>query len=252
MREAAERLTEGIDAAMAAVVLTAGGTLRQVGTLAGLSENAVGPRLARTEGARGLLLRERDGSPPPASPVRSTTWSRGATRRPTRLRAAAAGAVPGEAAPRPKYGADSAPTFAEAEEPTMTDNEPHPPLLPARPLRARCTRSRRRRARASTTSLPSSATVPRTLPRDAGAVRQRVSRGLTPTSADRRLYPSLQLSPRAIHRPAGLPRSAADRRQVQRSTRVAGRASAPSSVVVGVIRRHGRTPPGNGHTGLIK
>ena len=48
MREAAERLTEGIDAAMAAVVLTAGGTIRQAGQLAGLSENAVGPRLART------------------------------------------------------------------------------------------------------------------------------------------------------------------------------------------------------------
>jgi hypothetical protein len=47
LREASENLTEAIDAAMAAVVLEEGGTIRQAGTLAGLSENAVGPRLAR-------------------------------------------------------------------------------------------------------------------------------------------------------------------------------------------------------------
>ena len=33
---------------MAAVLLEEGGTIRQAGQLAGLSENAVGPRLART------------------------------------------------------------------------------------------------------------------------------------------------------------------------------------------------------------
>jgi len=49
LREAAEQLTVAIDEAMAAAILADGGTLRQVGNLAGLSENAVGPRLARTE-----------------------------------------------------------------------------------------------------------------------------------------------------------------------------------------------------------
>ena len=34
---------------MAAVLLEEGGTIRQAGALAGLSENAVGPRLARTD-----------------------------------------------------------------------------------------------------------------------------------------------------------------------------------------------------------
>ena len=48
LREASENLTEAIDAAMAAVLLEEGGTIRQAGQLAGLSENAVGPRLART------------------------------------------------------------------------------------------------------------------------------------------------------------------------------------------------------------
>lgn len=47
LREASENLTEAIDAAMAAVILEEGGTIRQAGSLAGLSENAVGPRLAR-------------------------------------------------------------------------------------------------------------------------------------------------------------------------------------------------------------
>ncbi|HSV38435.1 MAG TPA: hypothetical protein VLI04_06710 [Nocardioidaceae bacterium] len=48
LREALQNLTEAIDAAMAAVILEEGGTIRQAGALAGLSENAVGPRLART------------------------------------------------------------------------------------------------------------------------------------------------------------------------------------------------------------
>ena len=48
LREASENLTEAMDAAMAAVLLEEGGTIRQAGQLAGLSENAVGPRLART------------------------------------------------------------------------------------------------------------------------------------------------------------------------------------------------------------
>ncbi len=47
LREASENITEAIDAAMAAVILEDGGTIRQAGQLAGLSENAVGPRLAR-------------------------------------------------------------------------------------------------------------------------------------------------------------------------------------------------------------
>src|SRR4051794_38235181 len=47
-REASERLAEAIDEAMAAVILEEGGSIRAAGALAGLSENAVGPRLART------------------------------------------------------------------------------------------------------------------------------------------------------------------------------------------------------------
>ena len=48
LKAAAEHLTEAIDEAMAAVILEEGATLRSAGALAGLSENAVGPRLART------------------------------------------------------------------------------------------------------------------------------------------------------------------------------------------------------------
>jgi hypothetical protein len=47
LREAQEHLTAAIDEAMAAAVVD-GETLRSAGALAGLSENAVGPRLART------------------------------------------------------------------------------------------------------------------------------------------------------------------------------------------------------------
>jgi hypothetical protein len=49
LREASERLAEAIDEAMAAVILEEGVSIRSAGALAGLSENAVGPRLARTE-----------------------------------------------------------------------------------------------------------------------------------------------------------------------------------------------------------
>lgn len=48
LRAAAEHVTEAIDEAMAAVILEEGATIRSAGALAGLSENAVGPRLART------------------------------------------------------------------------------------------------------------------------------------------------------------------------------------------------------------
>lgn len=48
LRVAQEHLTRAIDEAMAAVLLAEGGTIRAAGQLAGLSENAVGPRLART------------------------------------------------------------------------------------------------------------------------------------------------------------------------------------------------------------
>jgi hypothetical protein len=48
LRTAQEHVTAAIDEAMAAVLLTEGGTIRTAGALAGLSENAVGPRLART------------------------------------------------------------------------------------------------------------------------------------------------------------------------------------------------------------
>ena len=46
--EAQEQITRAIDEAMAAAVLEEGTSLRQAGQLANLSENAVGPRLART------------------------------------------------------------------------------------------------------------------------------------------------------------------------------------------------------------
>jgi hypothetical protein len=48
LRSAQEHLTTAIDEAMAAAVLGEGSTIRTAGSLAGLSENAVGPRLART------------------------------------------------------------------------------------------------------------------------------------------------------------------------------------------------------------
>lgn len=48
LRAAQDAVTTAIDEAMAAAVLTEGRTLRSAGALAGLSENAVGPRLART------------------------------------------------------------------------------------------------------------------------------------------------------------------------------------------------------------
>ena len=48
LRAAQEHLTAAVDEAMAAVLVAEGGTIRTAGALAGLSENAVGPRLART------------------------------------------------------------------------------------------------------------------------------------------------------------------------------------------------------------
>ena len=48
LREAADRLTELIDESMARAVLDGKASLRSAGARAGLSENAVGPRLART------------------------------------------------------------------------------------------------------------------------------------------------------------------------------------------------------------
>lgn len=48
LRDAADRLTELLDDTMAQAVLEEGDSLRATGAKAGLSENAVGPRLART------------------------------------------------------------------------------------------------------------------------------------------------------------------------------------------------------------
>lgn len=48
LREAADRLTRLIDESMAQAVLSGKASLRSAGLRAGLSENAVGPRLART------------------------------------------------------------------------------------------------------------------------------------------------------------------------------------------------------------
>lgn len=57
LREAAVKVTGAIDEAMAAALLIEGATIRQAATLAGLTENAVGPRLARTS----LLAAYREG-----------------------------------------------------------------------------------------------------------------------------------------------------------------------------------------------
>lgn len=48
LSQAQEQLIRAIDEAMAAAILEEGTSLRQAGQLASLSENAVGPRLART------------------------------------------------------------------------------------------------------------------------------------------------------------------------------------------------------------
>jgi hypothetical protein len=48
LRAAADRLTDLIDDTMARALVTGRNSLRSVGAGAGLSENAVGPRLART------------------------------------------------------------------------------------------------------------------------------------------------------------------------------------------------------------
>lgn len=48
LRAAADRLTDLIDDTMARALVTGRSSLRSVGAGAGLSENAVGPRLART------------------------------------------------------------------------------------------------------------------------------------------------------------------------------------------------------------
>jgi hypothetical protein len=95
LREAADRLTDLLDETMAAAVLSGQASLRAAGARAGLTENAVGPRLARTRrlGAyadeRGrvtaaALQRARydqeSGTPRPAP---STTAMRFKPRRPT-------------------------------------------------------------------------------------------------------------------------------------------------------------------------
>lgn len=48
LRDAQRHLTVAIDEAMAQLVVAQGGTIRTAGQLAGLSENAVGPRLVHT------------------------------------------------------------------------------------------------------------------------------------------------------------------------------------------------------------
>lgn len=82
LRAAAEQITVLIDDAMAAAVLSGGASLRAAGAAAGLTENAVGPRLARTrslapyandagrvtaDGVRRAQYDVERGLPPPAS-----------------------------------------------------------------------------------------------------------------------------------------------------------------------------------------
>ncbi len=89
LRAAADALTALIDESLAAAVLDEGSSLRGAGAAAGLSENAVGPRLARTArlggyaneagrvtaaGARRAQYDAESGAPapeaPPAAPLR--------------------------------------------------------------------------------------------------------------------------------------------------------------------------------------
>lgn len=100
LREAAEHVTEAIDEALTAVILAEGATIRSAGALAGLSENAVGPRLARTrdlgaysadtgrvtaKGVERALYDLERGSHQPAEPGRETTAPmRFRARRPTK------------------------------------------------------------------------------------------------------------------------------------------------------------------------
>jgi hypothetical protein len=58
LRKAADRLTEVLDELMATAVLLGDASLRAAGARAGLTENAVGPRLARTR-ALGAYADER-------------------------------------------------------------------------------------------------------------------------------------------------------------------------------------------------
>lgn len=88
LREALEQLTLALDEAMAAAVLDEEGvSLRAVGALAGLSENAVGPRLGRTQAlgpyaddkgrvtAKGVerAVYDRETGSPPRKPVTAGT-----------------------------------------------------------------------------------------------------------------------------------------------------------------------------------
>lgn len=99
LREAAERLAELIDESMAEAVLHRRASLRSAGAKAGLSENAVGPRLARTltlgayandDGRVTAAAVERarydaeTGAPPPAAPAVTPAPMRFQARRPTK------------------------------------------------------------------------------------------------------------------------------------------------------------------------
>lgn len=85
LRAAADRLARLIDETMAEAVLAGGATLRSAGASAGLTENAVGPRLARTAalapyandagrvtagGIRRAQYDRETGAPPPEAPQR--------------------------------------------------------------------------------------------------------------------------------------------------------------------------------------
>ena len=99
LREAADRLAELIDESMAEAVVHRKSSLRSAGAKAGLSENAVGPRLARTsvlgayandEGRVTAAAVERarydveTGAPPPAAKPATPAPMRFQARRPTK------------------------------------------------------------------------------------------------------------------------------------------------------------------------
>ena len=123
LRTAAELVTRAIDEAMAFSVLNENVSIRAAAQLAGLSENAVGPRLARTAALASTATRP-GGCPRRASSAPGTTSSAATTNRQHR--------------PRPRCAsAPGVPTdHLRPERPCHHDRfELHPYLVPARPVR---------------------------------------------------------------------------------------------------------------------
>ena len=177
LREAADRLTELIDESMAAAVLTGQASLRSAGAQAGLTENAVGPRLARTQtlGAYADDRRPGDGRGRRAGEVRPGVRGAAATGGGAGTDAVQAASIHlqlRERGPLPGRSHDD-------------PSGPHPPLLPPRPQRVDAVDQDRHRGRLRRVRRRA-AQDRRRVPGDAGAVRQRVRRRLLRPAARRR------------------------------------------------------------------